>query len=325
MIGNYNIVVENAYLKYEFKITRNITVIRGESATGKTTLVEMIRAYNEQDDSGITIRSEKPLAVVYGRDWQTKLRSIKDSIVFIDEVSRFTKTTEFGETIKGTDNYYVIVTREKLSALPYSVTEVYGIRNSGRYVRLVGEYTENEFFRIYGKMPTIKFKPNVIITEDSNSGYEFWKNSFKGYECVSANGKSNILNTIKDIKKEGYKYLIIVDGAAFGPEIEELIQYMKYKNPYVEVYAPESFEYLILSSGLLNNTGIKDKLENTSDYADSTEYMSWEQFYTALLIELTERTQMKYDKQKLNMYYLSEKNTRMIHRLLPSVFKLINS
>ena len=107
-------------------------------------------------------------------------------------------------------------------------------------------------------------------------------------------GKENLLYTIKDAGKDGVNYLAIVDGSAFGSEIEEMIQYMKYKDPSVEVYAPESFEYLFLSNGLLNITGISDKIEHTSDYTDSTRYMSWKQFYTALLIGLTDRTQMKY-------------------------------
>ena len=72
----------------------------------------------------------------------------------------------------------------------------------------------------------------------------------------------------------------------------------------------------------LNITGVSDKLEHTSDYADTTRYMSWEQFYTALLIGLTDRTQMKYDKRKLNMYYLTEKNKGMILSLLTEVIKV---
>ena len=322
MVGSFDVSIENAYLKYDFTISRNITIIRGDSATGKTTLVEMIRAYNEQEDSGITIKCEKPLVVVYGKNWQKQIEETSGSIVFLDEISRFTKSKEFAETIKGTDNYYVIVTREKLSILPYSITEIYGIRTNGRYAHLTREYTKNEFFRIYGNMPTLSFKPDMIITEDSNSGYEFWQNAVKSCECIPAHGKDNVLNTIKDIGKQSMRYLVVVDGAAFGSEIEELLQYMRYKNPSLEVYAPESFEYLILSSGLFQDKVIVDKIENTSEYADSVKYMSWERFYTALLVEVTNRTQMKYDKDKLNVYYLSERNKNLILKQVPDVLKI---
>lgn len=42
MKGSYRIVVQNSKIRYDFEINRNITVIKGDSATGKTTLVELI-------------------------------------------------------------------------------------------------------------------------------------------------------------------------------------------------------------------------------------------------------------------------------------------
>lgn len=45
MKGSYRVVVQNSSVRYDFVIRRNITVIKGDSATGKTTLIEMIREY----------------------------------------------------------------------------------------------------------------------------------------------------------------------------------------------------------------------------------------------------------------------------------------
>ena len=318
MVGKYDIVVENAYLKYEFTIRRNITIIRGDSATGKTTLTEMIRSYFEDDDSGIKVKSEKELVVVSGKNWKQQIEGCSDSIIFIDEQNRFVKSDEFVSTIKGTDNYYVIITREKLSNLPYSVTEIYGIRNRGKYAGLVGTYTQNEFYRIYGEHPTLKFSPDVIITEDSNSGFDFWRAFFSDRECISAEGKSNIIDAVKNYRNSDNSFLAIVDGAAFGPEMEDIIQYIKYNNPKLEVYAPESFEYVILDSGIIGeSTELKNKLTHTEDYADSVKYMSWEQFYTKLLASMTIGTEKAYTKSKLNQYYLSEKQLMMVRKNIP--------
>lgn len=41
MKGKHKIVVSTKRLKYEFELHRNLTIIRGDSATGKTTLKEM--------------------------------------------------------------------------------------------------------------------------------------------------------------------------------------------------------------------------------------------------------------------------------------------
>lgn len=43
MRGKYRIIIENRKMKYDFEIKRNLTIIKGDSATGKTTLVDMVR------------------------------------------------------------------------------------------------------------------------------------------------------------------------------------------------------------------------------------------------------------------------------------------
>lgn len=43
MTGRYRIIVQNRRLHYALEIKRNITIIQGDSATGKTTLIDMLR------------------------------------------------------------------------------------------------------------------------------------------------------------------------------------------------------------------------------------------------------------------------------------------
>ena len=148
MKGSYRITVSNTKLRYDFTVRRNITIIKGDSGTGKTTLVEMIREYYENGaDSGISLQCERPCRVLAGRDWKVVLDSIHESIVFIDEDNEFLPTDAFAEAVKDSDNYYVIVTREGLPNLPYSVEEIYGIRESGRYASMKQVY--NELYHIY--------------------------------------------------------------------------------------------------------------------------------------------------------------------------------
>ena len=54
---------------------------------------------------------------------------IHDSIVFIDEGDKFVASEDFARAVKNTDNYYVIATRASLFNLPYSIKEIYGIKN----------------------------------------------------------------------------------------------------------------------------------------------------------------------------------------------------
>ena len=125
MKGSRHIRISNRKLTYEFTIRRNLTIIRGDSATGKTTLIGMIREFNLQgEDSGVQISSSSPCVVVEGQNWEKQLRELdEDSVVFIDEGNRFVSSRRFAEVARASSNYYVIVTRENLYSLPYSVRE----------------------------------------------------------------------------------------------------------------------------------------------------------------------------------------------------------
>lgn len=175
MKGKYRIIVQNKRIRYDFTIRRNLTIIKGDSATGKTTLIDMIGEYDENGaDSGIDLQSDKECVLLQGKRWKSDLANIKDSIVFIDEGNAFIFTDEFASAIKNTDNYYVIATREGIPSLPYSIEEIYGIRNSGKYGTLKRTY--NEFFHLYpADAYKQKLKPDIILTEDSNSGNQFFK------------------------------------------------------------------------------------------------------------------------------------------------------
>ena len=302
MKGSYRVIVENSKVKYDFQVNRNITIIRGDSATGKTLLVDMIDSYfNNRSSTSISIRCDKVCRTVGGADWKLIIENTEDSIVFIDEENDFIRTKEFAEVIKDTDNYYVLVTRSDLPAIPYSVDEIYGMRESGKYRGLKKTY--NEMYRIYSDISSDeKIKPDAIITEDSNSGYEFFKEALP-CRCISANGKSNIANLLFDIGSEST--LVIADGAAFGPEMSYLMRKIRYKKN-IHVFLPESFEWLILSSGVIRDAQVDRIMESPSIYIESEKYFSWERFFTQLLIEKTEDTPYAYVKRRLNPVYLQD-------------------
>ena len=115
MVGKYKIIVKNRRVVFQLNIERNITIIKGKSATGKTTLINALRNYEDlKEKSGVTISSAKACHVLYGNDWQEKIAKWSDSFIFLDEGNEFIKSEDFAKAIKGTDNYYSIVTRENL-------------------------------------------------------------------------------------------------------------------------------------------------------------------------------------------------------------------
>lgn len=207
--------------------------------------------------------------------------------------------------MKDSDNYFVIVTREDLPNLPYSVDEIYGIHTSGKYHDLKRTY--NELYRIYAaETYSGKERPETLVVEDSHAGYAFFHAvcNEKGIACYSAGGKSNLKTLINRIGEE--HVLVIADGAAIGPEMNELYQMMRYK-PAIKCYLPESFEWMILKSGMVDGKNVQDILRHPEDFIESQKYFSWERFFTALLVEYTQSTYLQYNKSMLNDAYLHEK------------------
>lgn len=83
------------------------------------------------------------------------------------------------------------------------------------------------------------------------------------------------------------------------------------------LYLPESFEWIILKSGVI--PGVKEILKHTSDYIESQNYFSWERFFTALLVEKTQNTFLHYQKATLNPVYIQEHEKTKILDAIPEI------
>lgn len=314
MVGKYEIEIYNKRVHYSLSIKRNITILQGYSATGKTELIRLISDYEQNGaSSGITVICETSCTVLTAVDWELRLSRLQKHIVFIDETASFLKTQRFAELVRGSDNYFVIVTREDLEQLPYSVEEIYGLRNvsdSAKYKSFKKVY--NEMYNLYNFKLLSAIQPSLVITEDSNSGFECFCLLF-GDICKSAGGKSNIYNSIRTASIN--KILVIVDGAAFGSEISKVLRYLEASGKECVIYAPESFEYILLKSGIIDVP--LPVIEATYEYADSCEYMSWEEFFTGYLVQKTLGSVFQYSKTRLKDSYRTKGALRKIMAAIP--------
>lgn len=320
MKGTYEVTVQNRRVRYRFTIKRNLTILRGNSATGKTTLIEMLLAWQTGGpDSGISVICDRPCIVLTVMNWKENLQLAQDSIIFIDEGAPFVTSEEFASAAKNSSNYYVIATRNSLPNLPYSVTEIYGIRNrsGNRYQGTKRIYST--FYPLYDRETRTVMRPDLVITEDSNAGHTFFSRVCEkfGIPCISSGGKSSVYKTAAENKAENI--LVIADGAAFGPDIEMTLAINRVKN--LGIYLPESFEWLILRSGLIKNRRIAEALEAPADIIESGEYFSWEQFFTGLLTEESQGTYLQYRKTKLNPAYTQDREMEAIQKQMPEIFQ----
>lgn len=136
---------------------------------------------------------------------------------------------------------------------------------------LTGE-AYNTFVKIHNNILT-PVRPDVIVTEDSRSGYYITRELFD-CKVVSAYGKDKIYDVVSELN--GVRY-VVADGAGFGSVVERLL---KLRDVYI--FVPESFEFLMLCCYQFRKYCISE-LEHTEDYADTKRFYTWERYYTKLL------------------------------------------
>jgi hypothetical protein len=153
---------------------------------------------------------------------------------------------------------------------------------------------------------------DVLLAEDSKSGYQFYRHYFekRNIECQSSESNSTIFKWL--LKNKEKKIYVIGDGAAFGSEIDRVLKLQAADGSNFRLCLPESFEWLILKSGLIKTNDIDNILNNPSDFIESAEYFSWENFFESYLVQSTDGTPFHYAKKEINRVYLIERNSDKI-------------
>ena len=113
------------------------------------------------------------------------------------------------------------------------------------------------------------------------------------------------------LEADAERIVVIADGAAFGSEIDRVLKIANRKKT-VAVFLPESFEWLVLNSGVVKQGNLQKILDQPGEFIESRDYFSWERYFTHLLVELTKGGYLQYAKKKLNPAYLDEKTRERI-------------
>lgn len=94
---------------------------------------------------------------------------------------------------------------------------------------------------------------------------------------------------------------------------------MEENKDIIWLFLPECFEWLILKSSVITDKNVKQILKKPSSYIDSKEYISWERFFTDLLVSITANTPLQYNKNELNIAYLKPANIKKIIKAIESI------
>lgn len=266
--------------------------------------------------AGYRLELECKISVLKGNSGTGKIfSSIHDTVLFIDEDVHYLYSESFQRELWRADCYAVIVSRSgMLTGLPYSVFGIYELiteKKGYNMATTMYRYYEKEYgSRTFG----------LVLTEDSNAGFEMAKYAFgsNDTEVLSADGNSSVLETLIKSNRSYEGTCVNVDGAAFGAFIEPVLKYAEMKGK-IFVSVPESFEYIVLNFGDVKKYLSSDNGEilRTYDYCESTEYSTWERYYEDLLKRVTsEHFGFIYSKRKLNSWF---KNARYAEQFIDLV------
>lgn len=96
---------------WSIPIERRITILTGDSGSGKTEMVNAI-----QEGSQLTkVTCDLPCVVVGDTTWETIVKATTDSLIIFDDME-VVSTRRFAELLSNTvdnNNYFLIITREE--------------------------------------------------------------------------------------------------------------------------------------------------------------------------------------------------------------------
>jgi len=281
MVARHSIMVQSGRgIQYKLEIYRKYTVIRGDSATGKTTLVNLIEDASIRKTADISC--DVPCVVLPELNWELNLEAFSDSIVFIDENHpALAQAKIMAEKMAVSDNCFVIISRDKMSWIPYSYKEIYQIKSSGKYHRMERIYEDLDVF----------VENESYVVEDEAAGFQYFQ-YWLGEKVSSSHGNSNLS------KYADENVTLIGDGAAIGPYMYELTLRKS------GLYLPESFEWLLLHSPVFEKDRRVQSVLKDPCVAITTKWQSWETFFNDLIVDVSKGKEYHYSKKELNLCYV---------------------
>ena len=298
-------------LMYILNLESRITIITGDSATGKSTLIRYIENYNKDSYNSIKIESEKELIHLTPVMVRNKFELSEDAIYFMDEGDNV-KSKEYFTLVNDTRYKFVIITRDtSYPSISYDVDDIYEIQ----HIR-----NKNQLVRIYkNNYNTNKLSPavNNICTEDEKSGYEFYK-LLDNYNVSNSRGSSRVPYKIQKSKNS----IFIVDSLGFGPYIKRSLLNLDNNNNIL--IAPKSFEYLILCS--LFELSI-DELQNLCNSYRNQNHESGkfnindENIFYKILIDKCSNLGFNYNKSSLPNWLVDQ---RKVDLVIDNISKMYN-
>lgn len=298
-----NISIKSPNLNYKLQIENKLTIITGLSASGKTTLINLINEYNSENNVA-EVDSELPIYIINSNIWENSELFKDKAFYFIDEDMEFLKTPKFFKNIINSSGYFIVVGRDPEIFINYSVDSIYELKLYNGVHKMVNKYNIKDLAYKYNQDSIIG-----VINEDSGSGFEFYKYIIP-LNHISSMGNKGILKLLEGQDSK----IIILDRLGYGKWINTLINSIESNNYNTVLNLQNSFEYVILKSGVLGNNLDDFELVESELKLNN---INLEKIYFEMLIALSNKDKKtRYTKKYINPWYLD--NT-VINKIIDTV------
>lgn len=297
------ISIKSPNINYELQIENKLTIITGLSASGKTTLINLINEYNSENNVA-EVDLELPMYIINSNIWENPELFNTKAFYFIDEDMEFLKTPTFFKNILNSKGYFIVVGRDPEIFINYSIDSIYELKLNNGVHKMVSKYNIKELAYKYN-YDNIK----EVLNEDNGSGFEFYKQIIP-LNHISSRGNKGIL---KLLEMEDSK-IIILDRVGYGKWINTLINSIESNNYNVVLNLQNSFEYVILKSGVLGNDLEKFNLIESELKLNN---INLEKTYFDILIESSSKNKRtRYTKKYINPWYL---DSTVINKIIDAI------
>ena len=278
--------IESRKYKFEGQFERRISIIHGDSATGKSSLTEILKIKS----SDVMIKCSVKILILADDTWKSTISANTDALLIADDL-RCVEQKDFADVcskyLVENNLYLVIINRadlsefdrdrnngngEHLTRLSISLNSIYSFCTDG-----IKHWLRNDRLPFFNDLSAI----DCIITEDTKNGFEFWNNLFNNVEH-SSDGRDSL---VKDLEKHNptQKILVLLDTAAYGSNYEHFKRKLcdsGYNIGICPIY--ECFEYVLLKSNLLkDNPIVTSELSDVHRFANK--FVSWENYFEDLI------------------------------------------
>jgi hypothetical protein len=239
---------------YHFKIHEKISILTGDSGTGKTRVAQSV---SDQSKSLLGSRleiacSEKGLKCTLLKDYRNEhsldlQEFLKNKyVIFVDGNNSFLNYSNVNELIENSPSYFVIIKRH-LNKVKVSYKTAYALEVSE---------TRHEAVNLVDFDKDAYAEPDKILVEGTKGSFSFFTKVFKhcSAEIISFGDKSNAANAIQACK--GRKVLVIFDGCGIGQTL--LMNHKLLMQDNVQCFVEDSPEWRCLTSKLDLNRSFKD-------------------------------------------------------------------